>query len=69
MIGKALTLSPSLSLKYDLLLGPHNGVSRRIQRLVQIELQVVKVFRLVSWGHAFALETFLIVWLGLVVAI
>jgi len=41
MIGKALTLSSSLPRKYDLLLEPHNGVSRRIRRLVERELEAV----------------------------
>jgi len=44
MIWKALTLSPSLPLKYDLLLGPYNGVSRRTQRLVEREVEAVKLF-------------------------
>jgi len=34
MTGKALTLSSSLALKYGLLIGLHNGVSRRTRRLV-----------------------------------
>ena len=44
-------------------------MSRRTQRLIEIELEAVKVFQLVSWGYAAALEIFLIVWLGRVVAI
>jgi len=40
---KALTLCSSLPLKYDLLLGPHNGVTRRIQRLVEKELEAIKL--------------------------
>ena len=44
MIGKVLTLALSLLIKYDLLLRPHNGVSRRTQRLVKRELEAVKLF-------------------------
>ena len=45
---KALTLRSSLPLKYDLLFGPHNGVSRHIQRLVEKELEEIKLFPLES---------------------
>jgi len=38
MIRKALTLSSSLPLKYNLLLEPHNGVSKRTWRLVKREI-------------------------------
>jgi len=41
---KVLTASPSLSPKYDLLLGSHNGVSRRTQRLAEREVEAVKLF-------------------------
>ena len=34
-------LSSSLPLKYDLVLGPHNGVSRRTGWLVERELEAV----------------------------
>jgi len=44
MIWKSLTLSPSLPLKYDLLLEPHNGVNGRTQRLVEREIEGVKLF-------------------------
>jgi len=44
MIGKVLTPSSSLPLKYDLLLRPHNGVSRHTQRLVEREQEAVKLF-------------------------
>ena len=44
MIGKVLTLSLSLPLKYNLLLRPHNGVSVRARRLVEIEPEAVKLF-------------------------
>jgi len=44
MIGKVLTLSSFLPLKHDLLLGTHNGVSRRTQWLVGKELDAVKLF-------------------------
>jgi len=43
MIGKVLTLSLFFPRNYDLLLGPLNGVSRRIQRLVEKELEAVKL--------------------------
>ena len=41
---KVLTLSPYLPPKYDVLLGPYNGVSRRTQRLVEREVEAVKLF-------------------------
>jgi len=41
---KALTLSPSLPLNYDLLLMPHNELSRRTQRLIEREVEAVKLF-------------------------
>jgi len=44
MIGKVLTQSSFLFLKYDLLLWRYNGVSRCIQRLVEKELEAVKLF-------------------------
>jgi len=44
MIGKSLNSKLIFALKYDLLLGPYNEVSRRIQRLVQKELEAVKLF-------------------------
>jgi len=53
MIAKALTVSLSLPLKYDLLLGPHNGVSRRTQLLVGNELEAVKPF---SFGNVETLK-------------
>jgi len=43
-IENVLIPSSFLSLKYDLLVGPHNGVCRRTQLLVGKELEEVKLF-------------------------
>ena len=47
-----LFLSLSLPLKYNLLLGPRNGVSGHAQRLVEKELKTDKLF------FAFEIEGF-----------
>jgi len=78
---KALSPRSSLPLKYDLLLGPHNGVSGRIQRFVEKELEAIKLFPLESLktlkvkvfliselGFCFDIQDLLIVWLSLIVA-
>ena len=41
---KSLSVSSSLPLKYDLLLGPHNGVRRRTQRMVEKKFKEDKLF-------------------------